>query len=119
MTSREQFELAALAAGIEGTPYYGADDEFYGLVIDATGKEWNPGTDQYDSDMLGVALEMDVSWWAYSVIVSCTWHKWREEVREPHEGTLDDKARALRLARLKIAAEVGKRMKEEEHEPTD
>lgn len=73
---------------------------------------WRPEYDQADSDMLGVALEMDVDWWPSTGEVrvsSCEDYS----VVEPHNGTFEDKARALRLARLKVAAEVGKRMEEE------
>jgi len=60
MTDRELLEAAAKAAGIAATAYYGPSDEFWGLVIDATGVEWNPLADDGDALRLAVKLELIV-----------------------------------------------------------
>ena len=56
MTDRELLEAAAKAAGIDATAYYGPSDEFWGLVVDSTGIEWNPLEDDGDALRLAVKL---------------------------------------------------------------
>ena len=60
MTDRELLEAAAKAAGIDATAYYGPSDEFYGLVVDSTGIEWNPLEDDGDALRLAVKLNLHI-----------------------------------------------------------
>jgi hypothetical protein len=59
MDDRTLLEAAAKAAGIDATAYYGPSDEFWGLVVDSTGVEWNPLED--DGDALRLAYAVNAS----------------------------------------------------------
>ena len=130
MTSREQLELAALAIGFgrpgnpenlfcwteseypKGSGKQGALWNYRGWGD--TAELWNPDTSQADSDMLGAALEMSVRWGRGYVHVEAEAHGLNYTVaKEPHIATTEDKARALRVARLKVAAEIGRLVKEQ------
>ena len=71
---------------------------------------WDPLNNQEHSDQLGILLRINVEWLIDTVNV----HIIRKAHGvfmggEPHEGTPKDMARALRLARVKVAAMKGKR----------
>ena len=100
MTNRKLLELAAKAVG-----YWNKQFNCYEGPVD-----WDAIENQSDSDMLGVALELDVDWYKEMPRVEVyTWvgDDWITSRPVPHDGTIEDKARALRLARVKVAAQIG------------
>ena len=105
MSDRELLELAAKAVG-----YWSKQFNCYEGPVN-----WDALENQSDSDMLGVALELDVDWYKETRVEAHTWvgDDWITSRPVPHDGTIEDKARALRLARVKVAAEIGRRVKDE------
>lgn len=107
MTDRELLELAAKAAGIAATAYYGPSDEFWGLVVDSTGVEWNPLAD--DGDALRLAVQCGIL-----VSQQCSY----VATQVPHGGVHvrgvqwneyynGDPCAATRLAIVRAAAAIG------------
>ena len=110
---RELLELAALAVGIKVRCF----DNIETLILEVDELiYWNPHTDDGDSRRLQVALGIECSpslvsktpeWWAYQSGVIGKGDVTEELV----EVTNGDSPAAARLAVLKVAAEIGRRMK--------
>ena len=112
MTSitREQLELAALAAGKRIVMAPIGRDTFDALDVD-TPTAWRPHTDPGDAARLAVRLKMTTDCsddWCWAV----TRHTETAEVS--HDGTEPDKLRAWCWAIVKCAAAVGERMRGEQ-----
>lgn len=101
---RELLELAARAAGVV-LSYGFQTQRFY---INGTAKVWNPAHDDGDSDRFGTAIGADVLWLENDVRVDVGVGKFFFEHFANHNG---DKQKALRWARLRAAAEIGRNMK--------
>lgn len=119
---RELLEDAARAAGVNllivmmDKPGGGEREEFFNKFEDGRVGCWNPAHDDGDSDRLGTAIWANVTWHSDCVVV--------EVIRDPfardqfvraaeyfkdHNG---DKQKALRWARLRCAAEIGRALKD-------
>ena len=100
---RHLLEMAAKACGIEieqctctDVPFRRKDNR----------QHWTPDTDDGDSARLRTALEISVNW--FDDVVECSNDDTLViELYADHSG---DKDAALRLATLKLAAEIGRRM---------
>lgn len=94
MTSREMLKLAALAAGYEYRPKDGI------IVVDGIPSNWNPLTDAADAQRLaahlGILLRLDFIRLIGDLLGSGVDHR-----------------DAYRLAIVRIAAKIGRHMKEE------
>ena len=105
MTDREKLELAAKACGI-ATHW---NDALGMMFLDAPkDTEWNPITNQSDSDRMAcklrIELEFDGDWIG-------AWHGAMQSVNIRHNNTDEDVCRAVREARLLVAVEIGRLMK--------
>jgi hypothetical protein len=107
MTTREDYEAAALAAGME--IQWESDTATLPLVLTAGRYDvyhWNPVDDDGDSRQLEVACKMLVQFNNKYVYVD-TW-----EIPTTREELGTDPCAATRLAVFRCAVEIGKQMKE-------
>lgn len=94
MTNKELLELAAKAAGIDVVWF----DELKAFVANGTpNDEWNPLTDDGDALRLVVRLRIDV-------VMAADKYVSKEAMR-------NDPYAATRLAIVRVAAKLGKKMK--------
>jgi hypothetical protein len=110
MTPREQLELAAKALGLDYgwqhifDDYEGSSSEKY---------DWNPLTDQADSDMMACKLRLDrqiiTSKFVYCIKLVLPGKNIEKGVI--HNNADEDVCRAVREARLAVAAQIGRMMK--------
>lgn len=116
MTDRELLELAAKAAGIVVKRSRLDDPAWKDVLVGATrdGQEtfigWNPLTDDGDALRLGVKLKMLIGPADYEdnkSVVSAFYYLQGSVV----EVFVDDECAATRRAIVRIAAEIGRRMK--------
>jgi len=98
--TREEYTLAAKAAGVE--ILYWAYERPY--LMD--GARWEPLDDADDSQDLQVRIEANIKYWPRHVIVT----KGCVGPISEHDGSLEDRKRALREAIFKLAVEIGKGM---------
>lgn len=99
---RELLELAAKAAGVKDFTVCAET----GAPFDALGY-WNPLEDDGDAFRLECALQIGVSW-GMAVVNADTGRGFHTaELIKDHNG---DRAKARRLAVLRAAAEIGRRM---------
>lgn len=101
MTDREKLEWAAKACRLKHTAYPSAADE--GIFTDAA-KWWNPLTNQADSDVMACKLRIGLGFFFGFVEAQTSDHT--ETAR--HNNTDEDVCRAVREARLLVAAEIGR-----------
>lgn len=99
---------AAKAAGIKGM-FVG--DDFYETRSDYLSYPWNPLTDDGDSARLRTALEIDVEYDKSGAMVKHADDAWAALYTD-HSG---DKNAALRMATLKLAAEIGRSKEQHSH----
>jgi hypothetical protein len=113
MNQREQLEWAAKACGYEynhilGAIWVNAAEGIGGIWV-----HWNPLTDQGDSDRMACALDINTNllpgrayavYYYKSELIECD----AIERRVDHDGTLEDKCRAVREARMAVAVEIGR-----------
>jgi hypothetical protein len=102
---RELLELAAKAAGIKQSISLMPTDGVSIITVD--GRKWNAARDDGDSDRLGTAIQADVAWFIDCVAVDVNPVAGAVEYFKDHNG---DKQKALRWARLRCAAAIGKEM---------
>ena len=102
---RELMELAAVACGMDAV--WSEDYECMTLRDDPFDSDWCPDTDDGDSARMRSALLIDADW--FGNLVQCA-----KDTHVEHEyyAEHNDRNAALRLATLKVAAEIGRRMKE-------
>lgn len=109
MDTKEQLELAAKACGYaidshqdDGGAIVGDDKNYF---------YWNPSTDDGDSDRMGTKLRMEAKWFNSGVFVTSYGFTpplpYYTELFTDHNG---DENAALRAARMRCAAEIGKGM---------
>jgi hypothetical protein len=114
-TDKELLEYAAKAAGLEGYEYTGAD--MCRTVLESWGDfervdVWNPLTNDGDAFRLMVDLKMEVS-----LMGDAAWAMSIEDAAGDSGCSAyfnDDPRKAARQAIVRAAAELGKRMIEEE-----
>jgi len=115
MNTRERLELAAKAMSLSvkedasGLLYTGSGETWFG-------DEWNPAEDQGDSDRMACDLEISLVFIKNSVRAEINRHNGEyleESVRKwlDHDGTSEDRRRAVREARMAVAVEIGRVMK--------
>ena len=111
--TREDLELAALAAGLadhhyceawRGMAAYSAADGFHGPA-------WRPHTDIGDAARLAVHMGTTVEVTDFDVCAAL--YRDRAAHTEKHDGTRDSKERAYCEAVTKLAAAIGRRMRAE------
>lgn len=115
MITREELELAALAAGHtigwgEETPC----QPHVAYIWNADGKTsrwWRPHLDDGDAARLAVRLNMQIALAQNGWNASTTWDGWHDWARAKHDGTEPYKLRAWREAVVLCAAAVGERMR--------
>lgn len=104
---RELLEYAAKAAGIDIQGFFGDDEKpiiFADISPDEfTVTEWNPLTDDGDALRLATHCEINIKFTAIRVIASFVTIRF-------HQRYLTDRNAAARLAIVRCAAEIGKRM---------
>jgi len=103
MNDRQLLELAAKSAGIELVDIKQRSDNPYSV---ASGKPWNPLTDDGDALRLAVKLHLILVMTSSDFIVA-DWYSKHEAIEEP---ITDDRNSATRRAIVRAAAEVGKGM---------
>lgn len=102
-------ELLTYAAKVAGIDRLQVADHGYIAWVGGTPKNWNPATDDGDSARLRTALEISVNW--FDDVVECSNDDTLViELYADHSG---DKNAALRWATLRLAAEIGRRMKDD------
>jgi hypothetical protein len=104
--------------GLKITPYTwgkGAPwGEHLGFTVDDQGPdEWNPATDQTDSDRMAIKLGMVT--YADEMHVWCRWFSKdgnlvQSKAPVPHDNTLEGKCAAVREARMAVAVEIGRQL---------
>ena len=111
--TREDYELAAKAAGIRHIEYTNDYDGSHGLQLcDEHGRHthsWNPLTDDGDSRRLQIAIGADLYIWTYSAVA-------QEQIdgstvldyAELYADHNNDKCEAARHAVFWIAVEIGR-----------
>ena len=108
--TREQLELAALAAGM--TPVR-MDDDGIGLLVAEQSNPWRPHTDIADAARLAVRLDL---WAAVDTTIAFAAQDPDATPSEcchvHHDGTDDDKECAYCEAVTLCAAAIGRRMRE-------
>lgn len=105
MDTKELLQLAAKACGIEILAHA---DGRSPVIRNGNGKRmWNPATDQADSDCIGTKLRINVEWCEQGVFCTVFGKADCCERYADHNG---DENAALRAARLRCAAEIGKGM---------
>lgn len=103
MTNRELLELAALAAGYKTTLYTG-----HVYIHDGTStRQWNPLENDGDAFRLMVRLNLSVRCFGTGPVVDGCY------ISYGPERITTDLAAATRLAIVRCAAEIGRRMKEQ------
>lgn len=108
MTDREMLELAAQAGGVDIGAWHESANAF--LLIGATRTWWNPREDDGDAFRLEVACGLDMD---RTVTGWLTVRSMQHDVFMPSTRLGDDPAAATRLAIVRAAAEIGRKMKEE------
>ena len=107
--NRKLLELAALAAGIR---YNGFDEDrgcdIWWLPDQSRYDKWNPLEDDGDALRLAVRLRIEVEPWIHGDSACARAACEDVLIDEPHYG--DDPERATRLAIVRVAAEIGRRM---------
>ena len=107
MTNREKLELAAKACG-QGITW----SDIYGKFF-RNGAElgqpalWRPDTDQADSDCMACDLEIDIDF-TFGCVKAESFCGIECNAMVAHDGTNEDRRRAVREARLLVAAEIGR-----------
>lgn len=117
MDNRELLEMAAKAAGIAGkwTDHYCGDyySEYNGIrgiiVRNEVGNDsvWNPLEDDGDCARMEAKLKLNVEWCGSHVMATAS--EGSERCSEHFIGYEDDQA-ARRMASLRVAAEIGRKM---------
>jgi beta-phosphoglucomutase-like phosphatase (HAD superfamily) len=102
--TREDYEAAAKAAGIEKL-WFTSGTAYHWPVSLSGGRKWNPLYEAYDSQDLQCRLDCDIVRGIRHVVA--TKHP-GGRVLIDHDGTLEDRKRALREAIFKLAAEIGR-----------
>ena len=105
MTTREEYEHAARAAGLEIGFTDSPKDGVYKLVNNELDGWWRPLDDDGDSRRLEVACFMRVVIGAVSVMAACS-----ENKIYMHKRLGTDPCAATRLAVFRCAVEIGKRL---------
>jgi hypothetical protein len=110
VTPRAQLEYAAKAMGLViKIVTYGTEEVCYREV---TGKDWQeywrPHRDQADSDRMACKLRMDTRIGREFVTTVAVFDGFVKQCRIAHNNTDEDVYRAVREARLLVAAEIGK-----------
>lgn len=117
MITREQLELAALAAGHEvactEAAFHGTDDPVNlcggGLLLCGLQDPWRPHLDDGDAARLAVRLGMEIEHPPRKIVARSGEHAAWAVCQ--HDGTEPDKLRAWREAVVLCAAAVGAKMK--------
>jgi len=107
MTDKEQLELAAKAAGIEG----GLVGDVFALDWADEQDYWNPLTDDGDALRLAVKLNLIVGAYGSYVSVCRTFAPkvdYQDEITVWHSEVNNDTYAATRRAIVRAAAEIGK-----------
>lgn len=109
MTTREEYEYAAKAAGEQVDAEIGPNGELLRHVHWVSGETWNPVTDDGDAFRLMVACGIAVTYPEGDEIVRC----WFGDIgNDPVVEPLDnDPLAATRLAVFRAAVEIGRGMK--------
>ena len=116
MTDRELLELAAKAAGIEGTWeidtsfiqehwYFNVPYNNHGMI---TGSEWNPLTDDGDAFRLAVKLKIEISHGEECNQVCAAYPNQFVGINYTIEDYTSDPYTAARRSIVRAAAEIGK-----------
>jgi len=110
MTNREKLALAAKACGqsITWSDIYG---KFFRNSAELGQPAfWQPDTDQADSDCMACDLELSLKF--FDDCVCCIAYYTRDENSlqfvVTHDGTSEDRRRAVREARMDVAVEIGR-----------
>jgi hypothetical protein len=107
VTPREQLEYAAKAMGKElriVLPNYSTAPEYFSL--DGI-TQWNPLTDQADSDRMACKLRIEVQFDGVEVFAAAP-RSADVFATVKHNNTDEDVCRAVREARLAVAVEIGR-----------
>jgi hypothetical protein len=101
VTPRKQLEYAAKACGYMVQPGHVGPEYWAG---------WNPRTDDGDSDRMACKLRIDI-YHSKDFVRAVNMESIDYFARVAHNNTDEDVCRAVREARLLVAAEIGKGMK--------
>lgn len=111
MNDRELLEMAAKAAGINGT-WMRLRDSVYAVYDEVNACYWNPLTDDADAFQLSVTAGIKFRWHAV-LNQALTWPSSvteKLEIQENGEDHSGDKFSASRRAIVRAAAEIGRAM---------